>query len=175
MVGSTGPADSNGQFSLLLKEYLGLPMKMINYPSGADVQLAIERKELDGMSRSYSSLKLLIDRGTLRPLVRCSVALPENEKLPVDESLAPNNTARTVMSMRTAPDRVGRPYVPPEAMKILRDAFAKVEKDPELLQDAAKMMEDIKYVPPEEVLKVLNGLLSQPPEMVKEFSKFIKF
>ena len=29
--------------------------------------------------------------------------------------------------------------------------------------------------PPEEVLKVLNGLLSQPPDMVKEFSKFIKF
>ncbi len=180
MVGSTGPADSNGQFSLLLKEYLGLPMKMINYPSGADVQLAIERKELDGMSRSYSSLKLLIDRGILRPLVRCSVALPENEKLPVDESLAPNNTAKTVMSMRSAPDRVGRPYVappktPPEAMKILRDAFAKVEKDPELLQDAAKMMEDVKYVPPEEVLRVLNGLLSQPPEMVREFSRFIKF
>jgi tripartite-type tricarboxylate transporter receptor subunit TctC len=152
---------------LLLKEYLGLPMKMINYPSGADVQLAIERKELDGMSRSYSSLKLLIDRGILCPLVRCSVALPENEKLPVDESLAPNNTAKTVMSMRSAPDRVGRPYVappktPPEAMKILRDAFAKVEKDPELLQDAAKMMEDVKYVPPEEVLRVLNGLLSQP-------------
>jgi tripartite-type tricarboxylate transporter receptor subunit TctC len=180
MVGSTGPADSNGQFSLLLKEYLGLPMKMINYPSGADVQLAIERKELDGMSRSYSSLKLLIDRGILCPLVRCSVALPENEKLPVDESLAPNNTAKTVMSMRSAPDRVGRPYVappktPPEAMKILRDAFAKVEKDPELLQDAAKMMEDVKYVPPEEVLRVLNGLLSQPPEMVREFSRFIKF
>jgi tripartite-type tricarboxylate transporter receptor subunit TctC len=70
---------------------------------------------------------------------------------------------------------VAPPKTPPEAMKILRDAFAKVEKDPELLQDAAKMMEDIKYVPPEEVLKVLNGLLSQPPEMVKEFSKFIKF
>jgi tripartite-type tricarboxylate transporter receptor subunit TctC len=180
MVGSTGPADSNGQFSLLLKEYLGVPMKMINYPSGADVQLAIERKELDGMSRSYSSLKLLIDRGVVRPLIRCGVALPENEKLPVDESVAPNNTAKTVMSMRSAPDGVGRPYVappktPPETMKILRDAFIKVEKDPELVQDAAKMMEDIKYVPPEEVLKVLNGLLSQPPEMVKEFSKFIKF
>jgi hypothetical protein len=37
------------------------------------------------------------------------------------------------------------------------------------------MMEDVKYVPPEEVLKVLNGLLSQPPELVKEFSRFIKF
>ncbi len=180
MVGSTGPADSNGQFSLLLKEYLGLPMKMINYPSGADVQLAVERKELDGMSRSYSSLKLLIERGVLRPLIRCSVALSENEKLPSDESLAPNNTARTVMSMRSAPDRIGRPYVappktPPEVVKTLRDAFAKVEKDPELLQDAAKMQEDIKYVPADEVLKVLNGLLSQPPEMVKEFSRFIKF
>ncbi len=180
MVGSTGPADSNGQFSLLLKEYLGLPMKMINYPSGADVQLAIERKELDGMSRSYSSLKQLIERNVLRPLIRCNVAVPENEKLPVDESLAPNSTAKTVMSMRSAPDRVGRPYVAPlktapDVVKILREAFAKVEKDPELLQDAAKMMEDIKYVPPDEVLKVLNFLLGQPPDMVKEFSKFIKF
>ena len=43
--------------------------------------------------------------------------------------------------MRSMPDRIGRPYVAspgtsPVVMNILRDAFAKVEKDPDLQETA---------------------------------------
>ncbi len=57
----------------------------------------------------------------------------------------------------------------------LKDAFAKVAKDPETAEDAKKMKMDVDYVPAEECVKVVRDLLAQPEEIVKEFSKFIKF
>ena len=60
-------------------------------------------------------------------------------------------------------------------MKILREAFARVQNDAELKQDAAKTMMEVEYVPADKTLDVLKGLFSQPPGMIKEFGKFIKF
>jgi tripartite-type tricarboxylate transporter receptor subunit TctC len=179
-LGSMGPSDSSGQFPMTLKEYLGLNMKMIIYPSSSDCMLAVERKELDGRGGSYSSLKPFVDRGLVRCLVRGRVSEPDIAQLPVDEDLAKDKTAKTIMAMRSAPDRVGRPYVappktPPEVMNILRDAFAKVANDPELKADATKMMMDVNYVSADETLKIVNDVLNQPSDIAKEFSKFVKF
>jgi tripartite-type tricarboxylate transporter receptor subunit TctC len=179
-LGSMGPSDSSGQFPMMLQEYTGLKLKMITYPSSSDCMLAIERKELDGRGGSFSSLKPFLDRGLVRSLVRGSVFDPEIEKLPVDEDLTTNKLGKTVMAMRSASDRIGRPYVmppktPPEALHIMREAFTKVGQDPELKADVSKMLMDYSYVNADETLKILNMLLSQPEEITKEFSKFVKF
>jgi len=84
------------------------------------------------------------------------------------------------MAMRSSADGIGRPYVaapntPANIMAILRDAFAKVLKDPELKEDAKKNMMEVQFVPPEECLKLVNYVLDQPPDIVKEASKYIKF
>jgi hypothetical protein len=112
--------------------------------------------------------------------VRGRVSEPDIEQLPVDEDLAKDKTAKTIMAMRSGPDRVGRPYVappktPPEVMNILRDAFAKVANDPELKVDATKMMMDVNYVSADETLKIVSDVLNQPSDIAKEFSKFVKF
>ena len=60
-------------------------------------------------------------------------------------------------------------------MKILRDAFAKVAKDPGAMEDAKKNMMALEYVPAQEVQKVLQYILNQPPDIVKEFGKYVKF
>jgi tripartite-type tricarboxylate transporter receptor subunit TctC len=179
-LGSMGPSDSSGQFPMMLQEYAGLNLKMIIYPSSSDCMLAVERKELDGRGGSYSSLKPFVDRGLVRCLVRGSVSDPEIDNLPMDEDLTTNKMGKTVMAMRSSTDRIGRPYVmppktPAEAVNIMREAFEKVATDPELKADATKMLMDVKYVNAEETLKILNTLLSQPEEIVKEFAKFVKF
>lgn len=180
ILGSTGPSDSNGQFPVLLKEYFGLNMKMINYPSSRDVMLAIERKELDGRGGSYSSLKQFIDRGLLIPVIRGRVEEKGIEKLPVDESLTNDKRIKAILAMRSAADIFGRPYVAPprtpeDKLKILRDAFEKVSKDPEAQQDAQKNLLTLEYLSAEKTTKVLNEVLSQPEDLVKEFGKIIKF
>lgn len=75
---------------------------------------------------------------------------------------------------------IGRPYVtspgtPSKVLKILRDAFGTVAKDPELKEDIKKQGMGVQYVSAEECFKVLNNLMNQPDDIVKEFGKYIKF
>jgi tripartite-type tricarboxylate transporter receptor subunit TctC len=163
-----------------LQEFLGLKLKIVIYPSGTAVLLAVERKEVDSYAAFYNSLRPSIERGLVRPVIRGRVSAPGIENLPVDEDLTADHKAKTIMAMRSATDKVGRPYVappntPPDIMKTLRDAFDKAAKDPEVKEDSNKLRMVVEYIPAEETLKVLNYLLHQPEDMVKEFGKYIKF
>ena len=63
MIGSAGgPSDSNTQFVLLLKEFLKLNAKIVDYPASPEVMLAVEQKEVDGRGASYSSIKPYVER-----------------------------------------------------------------------------------------------------------------
>ena len=179
-VGSEGLGTSGHQFSLLLMEFAKLRMKMIVYPSGAASRLAIERKEVDARSGSYSSEKNLIDRGLIRPMIRGRVSVPEIEKLPMNEDLTSDPKGKVIMAMLSSVDLIGRPFMAPpgtpaEVMKILREAFSKETKDPELQAEARKLMMSVEDVPADQCLKTLDYLFNQPEEIVKEFSKYVKF
>ncbi len=181
VIGATGPGANTYDFPLLLKELLGADLKIVSgYSSSSDIMLAVERKEVDGRAGSYSSLKSFIDRGAVRPLIRARAIEAGIEKLPVDESLAPDARAKAIMALRSAPEVVGRPYVmtpgTPEAMlKVMREAFAKVMKDPELIAEAKKANMDLEYMPADEALKIMKETLSQPKDVVEAFGKYIKF
>ena len=175
-----GPGASDNQFPSLLKEFLGLNFKMVIYPSGNEGKLAIERKEVDGKAGSYSAFPQMIQRGVVRVLVRGRVSEHGIENVPVDEDLVTDPKGKTVMAMRSTIDFFGRPYVappgtPPEVMSLLRDGFAKAAKDPQLQEEAKKLMLEIQYVPAEECLSKVNYIFSQPEEVVKEFGKYITF
>jgi len=116
----------------------------------------------------------------MRPIVRSRVTSPEVANLPVNEDFTTNRMGKTIMAMLASADRVGRPYVAPpktpaDVMAILRDGFSKVMQDPALKEDAKKMMMSLEYTHAEETLKILTELMSQPDDVVKEFSKYIKF
>ncbi len=181
VIGATGPGANTYDFPLLLKELLGVDIKIVSgYSSSSDIMLAVERKEVDGRAGSYSSLRTFIDRGLVRPLVRARAIEKGIENLPVDENLATNPRAKAIMALRSAPEVVGRPYVmtpgTPDAMlKIMRDAFAKALKDPELLAEAKKARMDLEFMPGDEALKIIQEVLAQPKEVVDEFGKYIKF
>ena len=179
-LGCTGPADIGSQFPNLLKEFAGLNPKMVIYISRTECMLATERKEVDGGAGTYSSVRPYIQRGLVRALVRGRVAEPGIENLPVDEDLVADKKAKAIMAMRSAPDRIGRPFVAPpgtptEQVTILREAFSKVVNDPEMKDEAKKLLMTIEYVPAEDCLKTVNYVLTQPDEIIKEFGKYIKF
>lgn len=181
MIGSAGgPGDSNTQFILLLKEFLKINMKIVNYPASAEVMLAVERKEVDGRGASFSSIKPFVDRNLVRCWIRGRFFDPGIENLPVDEDLTTDKTGKIIMSMRSAADGIGRPYVAPPGtpiniMDILRDALAKVMRDPELREDAKKNMMEVHHVSHEECLKLVSYILNQPDPIIKEAGKYIKF
>lgn len=180
-LGSAGKTGIGYQFPVLLKELLGLNFKMINYVSSPEIVLAMERKEVDGRAGSYSSLKPQIESGLVRPLIRGRVSVPEIDSLPVNEDFAKDDKAKTLMAMLSSADLLGRPYIAPpgtpaEVVKILGESFAKAAKDPELQAECIKMkMLPIEYISGAEILKVIKNNFNQPPEMIKEFAKYVQF
>ncbi|MFB3886601.1 MAG: Bug family tripartite tricarboxylate transporter substrate binding protein [Thermodesulfobacteriota bacterium] len=180
-IGTTGPGDLTYNFPILVKNFLDLNLKLVTgYIATSDILLATERKEVDGYASAYTSIAPHVARGVIRPVLRTKIPNPATDKLPAVEDLATGKMGKTIMEMFSVADKVGRPYVaapgtPPEIMAILRDAFAKVAKDPELKADAQKLMMDVEYVPASECLKAIQFLFSQPPDVVAEFGKYIKF
>ncbi len=155
-------------------------MKAVTYTSLPEATLALERKEVDGRSGSFSSLKPFIERGVIRAVIRGRVAEPGTENLPVNEDVTQDKMGKTLMAMLAAADRVGRPYVAPpntpaEQVNILRDAFAKAAKDPELQDECKKVMMEVDYTPSDECLKIVAYVINQPDDVLKEFGKHIKF
>ncbi len=180
-LGSGGPASSATQFPLLLKAFAGIKnIQMVFYRSSREVALAVEQREIDGQTTGYSSFKPQIEKGIYRALIRGRVSEPGIENLPVDESLTNDPIGKKLMALRSGPDRIGRPFIVPpktpnDLLKIIRDAFAKACKDPEVIATADKLEMRLEYVPGDECLAILKDLFNQPDNIVKEFSKYIKF
>jgi tripartite-type tricarboxylate transporter receptor subunit TctC len=180
VAGTTGPGSNAHDFPLLLKEFAGAKLKLVSgYPANSDVLLAVERKEVDSWSALATTIKLAVDRGVVRPLVRGRVATPGFENLPVDEELATNPLGKSLMAIKSIPQAIGRafaaaPGTPADRLAMLREAFAKVVKDPEFLAEGKKAKIDFSFISHEQVLKDFNALLNQTPETLKEMGKYIK-
>jgi tripartite-type tricarboxylate transporter receptor subunit TctC len=181
VIGSTGPGANTHDFPLLLKDLLGMNIKIVSgYSSSADIMLAVERKEVDGRAGSYSSLKTFFDRKLVKPIVRARSNDKTLAALPLDEDFAPNPRAKAIMALRSAPEQVSRPYVLPPAtpaniVQAMRKAFEAAIKDPDCEKEAAKAQLDLEFTPGDEAQKILAGVLKQPKDIVEEFSKYIKF
>jgi hypothetical protein len=65
----------------------------------------------------------------------------------------------------------GRPWVmppqtPPEIVKTMRAAYAKTMADPTLLDEAKKGKLEVEYVPGEELQKLAERMIDQPPAVI---------
>ena len=56
------------------------------------------------------------------------------------------------------------PGVPPDRVKILRDAFNRTMQDKEFLAELDKRKFDLDPVPGEELEKIVKEVMSQPPD-----------
>ena len=180
MLGGTGPAELGTALAMLLNDFLGLNLKMVTYNSGSAAMLAVERKEVDGRAASFSSMKPYIDRGLVQGIARGRISEPEIDALPTVEDFTTDPKGKTFMAILSSPDRVGRPTVlppgtPADITKTIRDAFLKVNQDPEFREDAKRSGGSTQLVPGEECLNLMNFILNQPPEVAKEIGRYIKF
>jgi len=181
VAGTTGPGSNAHDIPLLLSEFAGAKFRLVSgYPANSDILLALERKEVDIWTATATSVKLAVDRGSVRAIVRNRVPYPGFEYLPVDEDLATGALGKTIMGVRSAPSAIGRafavtPGTPVDRVKMLQEAFAQAMKDPELLAEAAKAKVPFDYLSPETVAKNIAALVDQPPEIQKEMVKYIRF
>jgi tripartite-type tricarboxylate transporter receptor subunit TctC len=66
------------------------------------------------------------------------------------------------------------PGVPKDRIAILRKAYGKALKDPELLAQAKKSKFIITHVPGERVVELVDEILSMPPEIKKSLEFLVR-
>jgi len=65
------------------------------------------------------------------------------------------------------------PGTPPERVKILREAYLKALRDPELLAEAKKGRLDIEPTSGEELEALVREIFDSPPEVIERVKKLL--
>ena len=95
----------------------------------------------------------------------------------MDQYKTPEATRR-VASVLLAPAVFGRPMVatpgvPPDRVKILRDAYHRSLKDPALLEELKKRRWSVDAISGEELAKLAKEVVSQPPDVIDRMMKLL--
>jgi tripartite-type tricarboxylate transporter receptor subunit TctC len=176
-IGASGASSPSVLYPLVSNNLLGTRFKIVpGYASGGDINLAVERRELDGRgSDSWASMKSthadwLRDRKInilFQVGPRREADLPD---VPLWSELGENETQRQVLEILSGDAAVGRPIltapdVPADRVRALRKAFDETVADPEFV--AAAKQANI-YVNPMggEELQVLVNRIAGPSEGV---------
>jgi hypothetical protein len=94
-----------------------------------------------------------------------------------EEYKTPDSSRRVAQVMLTGGE-LGRPMLatpgtPPDRVKILREAYARSLKDPELLVEAEKGKMEVDPTPGQELEELMKKVMDQPKEVVDRVKKLL--
>ena len=188
--GAEGTASSAYYLPKLLEETIGAKFTIVTgYNSGTDVDLAVERGEVQCRAftiaaffarepfhtwRKKGFVHIIVQTGGRR-----DAKLPEVPTLPeLMDQHKTADSARRLAAVILAANEIGRPIVatpgiPADRVKILREAFMKAMKDPELLDDAKKKRLELDPVSGEALEALGKEIVAQPPEVIERMKKLL--
>jgi tripartite-type tricarboxylate transporter receptor subunit TctC len=138
ILGATGSGSDTLTIPYFLANLLGLKLKVISGFAGtAEVELAVERGEVDGLCSSYSAISrhAIFRAGNVRLLFQLAPEPdPRIKEVPMVSDLAGSEPDRQAMQFYLARLLLGRPFVappgvPPERVAALRQAFDDTMRD----------------------------------------------
>ena len=185
-VGGTGAAADTDQFPRIINGVLGTRMKIVTgYPGGNDVNLAMERGEVDGRcgwswSSVESTRKSWVTENKITILMQLSLKKhPDLPDVPLITELAKNDEQRQILRLIFARQPLGRPYlappgVPADRVAALRKAFMDTMNDKEFRAEADKAQLEITPVSGEDVQKLVTDVYQTPPEIVKKAVEILR-
>lgn len=179
-IGATGATSPSVLYPQVSNNLLGSKFKIIaGYPGGGDINIAVERHEIDGRgSDSWDSLKAthpdwLRDR-TINVLFQVG---PRRENdlpdVPLWTELAGNDVQRSVLALLSGDVSVGRPIltapnVPADRVAALRQAFAETMRDPQFIAAAKQANLNMNPMSGEELQQAVNVIVSAPADVVAQ-------
>jgi tripartite-type tricarboxylate transporter receptor subunit TctC len=180
-IGSTGVGATNGIFTNIAKDVLGLNIQHVRgYRGASQVFLAMQRNELDGQVVGLSSMKAgqaaLWKAGAFRPLVMFARTTRSAEfpAVPTGRELTKDPKALRLLDFAEAPffmalPLMAAPDLPAERAAALRSAFMAMTKDPAFVAEANKMNLDLSPIDGEAVRKVIAQMAETPADVVAQF------
>ena len=157
---------------------IGTKFKLVTgYPGGNEVNLALERGEIDGRaSNSWASWKSThpdwVKDKKIIVLVQIGLKrAPDLADVPLLYELAHNDMDRQVLTFLSADTAIARslvvtPDTPPERVEALRRAFDATMRDPEFIAEAEQAQLDVDPMPGAEAQKIADSIVNTPPAVV---------
>lgn len=174
LVGTAGTGSISVQLPSIYNNVLGTKLKLvIGYPGGVEIDLAMERGEVEGRGTNpwadYVAAAPRLVKGKLINII-IQVGHKREPDLPnvptlLEEAKGPEN--RAIAEFMTNAVAVGRPLatapnVPADRLAALRKAVRSMIDDPEFKSDAEKMSQEIRYMPGEELAKLIREVVDAP-------------
>ncbi len=189
-IGQGGSGSISTIFSSLVEEALNLKFQnVMGYQSGREIDLALERGEID--CRASSDITILrspwpewLERRFVTFLVQqgpnksrvLSAEVPTVHELAPAESKAVLNLM-SVMLAFTEFDRpfAAPPNLPGPLLQTLRDGFEKMVADPGFAAEGKKLVDwDGSYLNGEQLQKRIEATVSQPPDVIKRIKQILQ-
>ncbi len=169
----------------ILNNLFGAKLSAIKgYPGGNEVNLALERGEVDGRCNISWSALVSTNKNWLRDkkidiLMQFSHRkLDDLPDVALVTELATTDLQKQVLRLVLTSQMMARvvvapPDVPADRVAVLRKAFDETVKDPEFLQEAAKLGAPVDPVSGVEIQQVVADMFRTPPDIVKEFQAVV--
>jgi tripartite-type tricarboxylate transporter receptor subunit TctC len=179
LIGASGGAADSLVYPLLFNRVLGTKFKIVRgYKSGDDLDLAMERGEVEGRASvtwtTFSGSRGQAYRaGKAFPLAQFGLTKnPALPNLPNLYDLVKDPTDRQVFELLLARQETGRPCVvapdvPADRVAALRKAFEEVAADKEFLADIKARGGTIELITGKEVEDLLRRLYAAPKDIVE--------
>jgi tripartite-type tricarboxylate transporter receptor subunit TctC len=189
--GATGTSDLTTIMINIMEETLGTKFTNVRgYPGGVEIDLAIEKGELHcrgtGITTHFAREpyhtwhKNGFDRHILQTGNKKDPRIADAPTLPdlMDKRKTPA-IGRSVAKLMLLSATAGRPListpgVPTDRVKLLREAYVKAFKEPELLAEAKKARMDVELLPGEDVEKEFREAINQPQDVVTRVKKLME-
>ena len=176
-IGTTQAGSISQQLTAFYNNVLGARLKIVfGYPDGHDVDLAMERGEIDGRGTNtwasyiavtphYVTEKLIIP--ILQVGLRKDPALPDT---PLLRDLARTPADQPLLDFLSEAVAVGRPIattpgVPAARVAALRRAFDETLKDPEFIREATVERAEISPMNGAELARLVDDLIATPDDI----------
>ena len=188
--GSSGQSNMGYYLPRLLEETLDLKFKVVTgYQGGSEVDLGIERGEIQcrGMSieaffarepfhtwRKTGFVRNLVQTGRKRDPQLLDVPTLYELMDKYNTAEGARRLASTVLTVGIlGRPMVAAPTIPAERTRILRSAFARALKDPELITEAKKRNFGLEPVSGEELEALANEVMTQPPAVIQRLKNLL--
>jgi tripartite-type tricarboxylate transporter receptor subunit TctC len=169
----------------IMHETLGANIKVITGYTGNGIELAFERKEIDGHGSGYSNILGQYSHWLSSNFARIMVQfgrttrLPALADVPTARELVRNPDELALLEISELPLTLGFPVaappgVPAERLALLRTAFEATMNDPEYRKDSAqaKMEFSPKFGP--QLQADLQRMVKTPPAVTERYKKMVE-
>src|SRR5215475_6656279 len=184
VAGSWGPTSETFITPTLLNALADTRFKIVSgYRGGPDVDLAVERGEVDGRMSSWTLLKTqraqwLRDGFVVMPFQSGIKSHPELVDVPLIGSLALTEEGRRIFEFQNSDTGIGwsvvaPPNMPAERVALLRKAFDAMVVDPEFRAEAEKRGLDVTPATGQALEAIVNRTIDTPAAALVTLKKIL--